>query len=131
MSEVTQEMRDREPFRWCVYCDADVQRPTDEPGVFDADPHRPDCPSVTGLWPITPKSCGEPCEHCGKRPSPGKCGCGHVFQVGDVYCLVAVDDEDDAHGVVPAAMFGAVRVYERVCVSCAAARTIDGMDGAE
>jgi hypothetical protein len=95
--------RDAEPFRWCVHCDVDC----------DADePHREDCPSVTGIWPVTaePHCATCSCDH-GIR-----CGaCGAVLAVGDVFMHREVEAADPS---LPG--LGGAPVHLAVCVGCAA-----------
>src|SRR5689334_6695184 len=77
--KVTQEMRDEEPYRWCVYCDADCD--VDEPE------HTAECPSSTRVYHVRYEADSPPCEKCGHRRSPAiRCSeCGCVLELGDPY----------------------------------------------
>lgn len=98
MSDVTAEMREEEPWRWCVYCDADCE--VDEPE------HATDCPSETGLYPVEQRDVpAGACEKCGHYNQVGmlcaECNC--ELKVGEFYALQSTDDDD-------------IRVV--VCVGC-------------
>lgn len=110
----TQEDREREPFRWCVYCDADCDLP--EP------PHEDDCPQVTGIYPVRDEDCGPPCAHCGKRSFdvPTCSTCGTALEVGDRYMLRELDPGDPLLPGVEGAS-----VSELICVGCAASDAIE------
>lgn len=80
----------------CVYCGVDCDEYEPE--------HGPECPSTTGLWPVTESELGmrgpdDPYAHgmvC--------MDCGAPFAVGDFYALRPTDDED---------------WFEVVCTGCA------------
>jgi hypothetical protein len=85
-----------DPFRWCVYCEADC---------YEDDPrHDDDCPSLTGLypidgaefWPHGPVACIE---------------CGEPFAPGDHYVLRDVE----SGLITPRPAIGEV-----TCLGCAA-----------
>ncbi|HYQ69063.1 hypothetical protein [Actinophytocola sp.] len=83
-----------ERYRWCFYCKADCWP---EP---ENQRHTEDCPSVTGLWPIDQADVDNGAR-CGR-------GCGHVFEVGEVY----MDTEVIEHG--------RDKITTVTCVGCAA-----------
>lgn len=85
----------RDPFRWCIYCGSDC-----EEGETD---HAPDCPSNTGLYPVSAQDLGmrgprDPYAH-------GLCcaECGSELRVGD-YRTHQRTERDD--------------VFVTVCVGC-------------
>ena len=93
-----------DPFRYCAHCGVDCYEPGAEDGSHDyADvEHKPDCPSVTGLWPVTMEMLGM------RGPDdPYAFGmrcmdCGVEFKLGDVYAHREVAED----------------VREVVCVGC-------------
>jgi hypothetical protein len=106
------EDREREPFRWCVYCDVDcdVEKPE----------HTAECPTNTGLYPVRERDLGPVCEHCGKPSLGMSCWiCGEVFVVGDFYVLV--DGEAKPAHQVPG-IEGAFFAGVCTCVGCAATK---------
>ena len=81
-------MNEDDPFRFCIYCLADCHEP-------DAT-HREDCPSNTGLYPVTQAEL---------EPHGMVCmDCEHVFELGEFYV-----ERDIAN-----------RVVEVICVGCGA-----------
>lgn len=113
--KVTQEMRDREPLRWCVYCDADCD--ADEPE------HAEDCPSRTGVFTVDAAMIGPECPHCGERAGhPPICtDCAATLNVGDRYMLREIEPGDQ---LVPGVEGASVN--EVVCVGCAAIHAVTG-----
>lgn len=83
-----------DPFRYCVYCEADCY--ADEPE------HDAECPSNTGLYPVTTETLGM------RGPDDpyafgARCmDCGVEFKLGDTYTHREVADD----------------VREMVCVGC-------------
>lgn len=97
--------REAEPFRWCVYCDADCE--VEEPE------HAATCPSSTGVFPVREQDVL--CRGCKQTYLGMRCSeCDAEFQVGDHYThrrigeasSLASDDE--------------CPVYDLVCLGCAA-----------
>lgn len=82
-----------EKYRWCVYCGADCWP---EP---ENQQHKGDCPSVTGLWPVSQEDV-ERGASCGKE-------CGHVFQLGEYYMHTEVEEN------------GPDKVVTVACIACA------------
>lgn len=107
MSEID---REAEPFRWCVYCDADCD--VDEPE------HAAACPSTTGVYPVEREGPDKrPCEHCGKLPNVG-------FRCSDCDCLLGLGDHYTHRriGDMSSPLTGGVEYpcYELICLGCAA-----------
>jgi hypothetical protein len=98
------EDREREPFRWCVYCDADCE--TDEPE------HGPSCPSSTGIYPV---EVHKHCETCSCDGSFLCSSCDTELQVGDFYMHREIEPGDP---LLPGAAGAAV--YEVICMGCKA-----------
>lgn len=104
-------MGTREPvpdmFRFCVYCDADCYDEDGDALPKDEVDHRPDCPTVTGLYPVRPEDHG-PEVTCPK--------CGHQFREYSVTCMdcgTELEEGDSyAHRRISA------DVVELVCVPC-------------
>lgn len=72
-----------EKWRWCVYCNADCWP--------EVPPHAKDCPLVTGLYPVDEDM----------LTNEVRCGCGYVFQHGDLYVETEVTKiGPDTHCVV-------------------------------
>jgi len=96
-----------DPFRFCVYCEADC---------YEEDPeHGDDCPSTTGVFPVNKRMLvsinaeGE-LEHSGMR-----CGdCRDPFVAGDHYTHRHVGRGTFIPGMAEADM------YEVICLGCAA-----------
>lgn len=93
-----------DPYRYCVYCQADCY--ADEPE------HGPECPSSTGIYVV------EVHPHC------GTCSCDHailcsecdvVLNVGDSYMHRTIEQGDP---LLPGLEGADVR--EPICVGCAA-----------
>lgn len=81
-------------FHSCAYCGVDCEE-------FDPE-HKPDCPSVTNLWPVTEHDLGirgpnDPYAH-GMRCMD----CGSEFAVGDIHTHRQTDSD----------------VFEVVCLGC-------------
>lgn len=77
----------------CVHCGVDIEE----------DDHPEDCPSVTGVYPVTPRDCwpaGMLCDRCDTE-----------FWPGDFYSLIQVGSEYDQATSPP--------VYEVACTGCA------------
>lgn len=83
-----------EPFRYCVWCNADC---------FDDEPeHARDCPQVTSLYPVTEQSLGmrgpdDPYAH-----GMTCMDCETPFKLGDTYTHRQIEDD----------------VFEVVCLGC-------------
>jgi hypothetical protein len=99
----TSEDREREPFRWCVFCDADCD-------VDEAD-HADDCPSSTGIYPV---EVHKHCETCSCDGTTFCCDCGAELRVGDFYMHREIEAEGPLPGLAGAA------VYEVICIGCKA-----------
>jgi hypothetical protein len=103
---------DDDPFRFCIYCGVDCYEPLPE--------HGDECPSNTGLWPVTPRFLnGGGCENCEcsrcQALRPKCCRCGVPFKLGDVYVLI--DTETGRPATRP-------DIGECVCVGCGASAEI-------
>lgn len=94
-----------DPFRYCVYCGADCYEDGAEDFSHDYREdveHKPDCPSVTGLYPVTMETLGM------RGPDDpyaygAKCmDCGVDFNLGDFYAHRQRESD----------------VFEIVCVGC-------------
>ena len=101
---------DEDPFRWCA-CGADCY--ADEPE------HTDECPSVTGVYPVTEQDLGirgpnDPYAH-GMRCMD----CEADFKVGDHY----THREVEASNPLLPGIEGAA-VYEVVCLGCAALEAV-------
>jgi hypothetical protein len=101
---------EEDPFRYCIYCKADCY--ADEPE------HAEDCPSSTGVYPLTENDLKPLCPHCGEsmRGLP-RCGdCGEKMKLGDHYMHRELDpgDPDDPDPIAGAS------TYMVICVGCAA-----------
>lgn len=105
MSDVTPEMREAEPFRWCIYCDADCEASSPE--------HAEDCPLTTGLFPVTEQDMTPRCPQCGYTAGMACAACLRRLALGDSYVLRDVSD-----GQVRVPTDGSVN--EPVCVGCGA-----------
>lgn len=100
-----QSDREREPFRWCVFCDADCE--VDEPD------HADDCPSTTGVYPVREQDVL--CPGCKQTHMGMRCvECEAEFEVGDHYTHRHVGDGTMAPGLPEAP------IYEVICIGCAA-----------
>lgn len=86
-------------FDTCVFCGA----PGCATGTAE---HAEDCPSETGLYPVTERDLRPICPHCGKSMDgpPGCCQCHTVLNIGDYYVHREIHEG----------------VYEVLCVGCAA-----------
>lgn len=84
----------RDPFRWCIWCNCDCYE--DEPD------HRFDCPSQTGLRPITPRELGMRGPNDPYAHGMACMDCGTPFRVGDFAAHRSIEDD----------------IYEVVCVGC-------------
>lgn len=99
-----------DPFRYCVYCDADTY--IEDSNVVD---HAEDCPSSTGVFPVRDEDLGEKCPCCGYQHGL-MCGrCETPLAVDDRYMLVEV-----AEGITGLVGPAGASVQELVCVGCAA-----------
>jgi hypothetical protein len=100
-----------DPYRWCIHCRADCYE--------NNAVHSADCPSTTGVFPITKKD-ATTCRHCGASEVDTSCHtCGAQFVVGDHYVLV--------NGEVPSGVPGIEGAYfagTATCLGCAALRAI-------
>lgn len=85
----------REPYRWCIYCGADCE---DEEAV-----HANDCPSNTGLYPVTPQELGMRGPRDPYAYGMRCMDCGSEFKLGDLYAHRPTEQTD---------------VFEVVCVGC-------------
>lgn len=94
-----------DPFRYCVHCGVDCYHPWAENGSHDYDPdveHKPNCPTVTGLYPVTMETLGM------RGPDDpyafgARCmDCGVEFKLGDTYALRRISEDG----------------FEVVCVGC-------------
>lgn len=65
--------------------------------------HGPECPSTTGLWPVTAADLGERGPNDPYAHGMICMDCEVAFKVGDLYALRPTDDDD---------------VFEIVCVGC-------------
>lgn len=98
-------MADDDPFRYCIYCNADC---------YESEPeHAADCPSVTDVFPFTEK---DTLCRCG-RPLPDDqrmvcMDCKATFEPGDHYTHRWVGEADMGFGSHP--------VGEVICLGCAA-----------
>ena len=101
--------REAEPFRWCVYCDADCYMPEPE--------HAEGCPSSTGVFPV--REDDVLCHGCKKTYLGMRCSdCETEFKVGEHYTHRQV-------GEAPSLMGGEdCPVYELVCLGCAAQEAV-------
>lgn len=90
-----------EKWRWCYYCKADCWP---EP---DNQRHASDCPTVTGLYPVTEQD-----EDPWIKGTYGACcACLRPFALGDRYVLIDVDTNRPATSPTRS---------EVTCVGCAA-----------
>lgn len=104
---------DDDPFRWCVYCDADCR--VDEPD------HADDCPFSTGVFPITERDvCDNPCPHCSCGGGMTCMDCGEPFKLGDFYTHRVVTDGDRIGRIIPSELIEDAPVGEVICLGCAA-----------
>lgn len=83
-------------FTVCIYCGSPWPDPA---SGLD---HHADCAYVTNLWPVLPSDIGPHGFSCTRCPT--------AFAVGDHYVRVPLD--------------GADRIFECVCLSCAAAAAV-------
>jgi hypothetical protein len=113
VKKVTQEMREAEPFRWCIYCDADCEQSSPE--------HADDCSSVTGLYPVIEQDMTPRCPKCGYTAGMSCSQCGHDFSLGEFYVL-----RDLTTGEVTLPTENSVS--EPVCVGCGALAAPDEGD---
>ena len=100
----TAEDREREPGRWCVYCDADCE--ADEPE------HAETCPSTTGLWPVEPH---KHCETCTCDGSMRCAECHTLLKVGDFYMHREIEPADP---LLPGLEGASIQLV--ICVGCKA-----------
>ncbi|MDQ8043860.1 MAG: hypothetical protein REI11_04605 [Patulibacter sp.] len=111
MSAPNKEDREREPFRWCVYCGADCQ--PDAGGAVER--HAADCPSNTGVFDVRPSDLGPECPHCGERPGGFACTrCAVPLGIGDRYMRAELEPADPSLPGVAGAS-----ISEVVCIGCA------------
>jgi len=116
-------MSETDPFRFCVYCNADCKA--------DAPEHTAECPFNTGLFPVRDEELGPTCSNCGHKDGMCCSACMQPFAVGDFYV-----HRNLASGEVGANLAEAIGatlenapIYEPVCLSCGA--QIDGSEGGE
>lgn len=109
-------MPEIDPYRFCGYCRADCK-----PNGIDEDPdveHAIDCPSNTGVYPVTEQDFGPKCHHCGKGAFAGPVcmDCKQPLELGDHYMHreIVAADPDAAHP------WAGAPVYEVICVGCKA-----------
>jgi predicted RNA-binding Zn-ribbon protein involved in translation (DUF1610 family) len=102
-----------DPFRYCIYCDADCY--ADEPE------HADDCPSGTGVYPVTEQLLKPICPHCGESlyGLPRCMDCGEPFKLGDRYMYRVVEAGDPLLPGIEGA-----EVREVICIGCAAWETV-------
>ena len=118
-------MGDSDPFRFCIYCAADC---------YEEDPeHADDCPSTTGVFPVTKRmlvsiSAEGELEHSGMRCMD----CEDSFAAGDHYThrhvgrgalAFGIDEDASPADILTAALAPGMEeadVYEIICLGCAA-----------
>lgn len=81
-------------FRYCIYCGVDCEE-------YEPD-HGGHCPTITGLYPVTPKFLGERGPNDPYAPGAACMDCGTAFKVGDFYAHRQIADD----------------VIEVVCIGC-------------
>lgn len=97
-----------DPYRFCIYCEADCYE--DEPE------HAADCPSTTGVYPVRLEDLGPPCPHCGEPTLGFGCvDCGAQLQPGDHYMHRILTEGDSSLPDMEGASLSEV-----ICVGCAA-----------
>lgn len=101
----TTEDREREPFRWCIFCDADCD-------FGELVEHAPECPSSTGIYPVRVH---KHCETCSCDGAIQCMDCGAELVVGDFYMHRTIVDADP---LLPGAAGASVR--EVICIGCKA-----------
>ena len=98
-------MSDEDPFRYCVYCEADCYE--------DETQHAEDCPTNTGVFPVRRQDLAPHCPECGWNAGMLCMDCEQPLEIGDFYMhreVVAGDGESMA----------TAPVYEVICVGCMA-----------
>jgi hypothetical protein len=101
----TDEDREREPFRWCVFCDADCHE--DDPE------HADDCPSITGIFPVR---LHKHCDSCTCNGTIRCMDCGAELKVGDFYMHREIEGTD----FMAVSPFAGAAVSEVICMGCKA-----------
>lgn len=111
-------MTERDRFRYCVHCGVDcyvawydeenAEEGFDPSRYADDVEHKPDCPSVTGMYPIDKRALSPwaECPECGHGFSVNgmTCmDCGVEFKLGDTYAHRQTKDD----------------MFEVVCTGCA------------
>ena len=99
-------MGDSDPFRFCIYCEADC---------YEEDPeHGDDCPSTTGVFPVTKRDLVSISAEGELEQSGMRCmDCEDSFAAGDHYTHRHV-----GRGGPPG--MPEADVYEVICLGCAA-----------
>lgn len=102
-----------DPRRFCAYCGADREEAESE--------HAADCPSNTGIYPVTEKDllccCGRPLPEDQRMVCPD---CGVRFEVGDSYTHRWDDDTPLGTPPVPAEVCADAPTGAVICLGCAA-----------
>lgn len=89
-----------DPSRYCAFCGVDCYADPPEAQIYADDvEHAPDCPSVTGLFPVREDDVyqpGPPCDNCGHRNYIGmNCAeCNAEINVGDHYMLQKTEHDN-------------------------------------
>lgn len=93
-------------FRYCIYCHVDCYREGASDYSYDYDDdveHKPDCPTITGLYPVTEDTLGMRGYDDPYAVGARCMDCGVEFKFGDFYTLRPREEPGE---------------FEMVCIGC-------------